>query len=134
MQTHLDDAVANGARVLAGGKRREDLGPFFFEPTVLADVTDAAACFRQETFGPLVAIYPVDSVDEGHQGGQRHRVRPQRQRVRRQQQRTNAIADQLRAGTVNINESYAAAGAPPPRRWMAWAPRASVSATATKAC
>ncbi|HCS58404.1 MAG TPA: succinic semialdehyde dehydrogenase, partial [Gordonia polyisoprenivorans] len=34
-QAHVDDAVAKGATVIAGGKRRADLGPFFFEPTVL---------------------------------------------------------------------------------------------------
>src|SRR5699024_7208872 len=61
---HVDDAVAKGATVLAGGKARPDLGPLFFEPTLLADVTEPMACFDEETFGPLVSIYPVDSVDE----------------------------------------------------------------------
>jgi acyl-CoA reductase-like NAD-dependent aldehyde dehydrogenase len=36
---HVDDARAKGARVLAGGRPRPDLGPFFYEPTILADVT-----------------------------------------------------------------------------------------------
>ncbi|NED67113.1 aldehyde dehydrogenase family protein, partial [Streptomyces sp. SID10244] len=39
-EAHVQDAVSKGAKVLAGGRRRADLGPFFFEPTVLADVTD----------------------------------------------------------------------------------------------
>ncbi len=109
VQTHLDDAVANGARVLAGGKRREDLGPFFFEPTVLADVTDAAACFRQETFGPLVAIYPVDSVDEAIKRANDTEYGLNASVFAGSSSEANAIADQLRAGTVNINEAYAAA-------------------------
>ena len=56
-EAHVEDAVAKGAKVLAGGKRRADLGPFFFEPTVLTDVTDDMACFAGETFGPLVAVH-----------------------------------------------------------------------------
>ena len=50
--THVDDAVAGGARVLAGGRARPDLGPLFYEPTVLEGVTPAMTCYAQETFGP----------------------------------------------------------------------------------
>ena len=106
---HLDDAIAHGAKVLAGGKRRDDLGPFFFEPTVLADVTDAAACFKQETFGPLVAVYPVDSVDEAIKLANDTEYGLNASVFAGSSAEANAIADQLRAGTVNINEGYAAA-------------------------
>lgn len=37
---HVDDAVAQGARVLAGGRARPDIGPYFYEPTILEHVTD----------------------------------------------------------------------------------------------
>ncbi|QKT05812.1 succinate-semialdehyde dehydrogenase (NADP(+)) [Gordonia sp. X0973] len=109
VQAHLDDAVKNGAKVLAGGKRREDLGPFFFEPTVLADVTDAAICHKSETFGPLVAIYPVDSVDEAIKLANDTEYGLNASVFAGSSGEANAIADQLRAGTVNINEGYAAA-------------------------
>ncbi|GED96258.1 succinic semialdehyde dehydrogenase [Gordonia crocea] len=109
VQAHLDDAVAHGATVLAGGRRREDLGPFFFEPTVLANVTDAATCYRQETFGPLVAIYPVDSVDEAIKLANDTEYGLNASVFAGSSAQANAIADQLRAGTVNINEGYAAA-------------------------
>ena len=56
--------MAKGATVVAGGKARPDLGPFFYEPTVLADVTADMDVYREETFGPLVSIYPYASVDE----------------------------------------------------------------------
>ena len=60
---HLDDAVAKGATVLAGGKPRPDLGPYFFEPTVLTNVTSEMACFGDETFGALVAVTVVEDAD-----------------------------------------------------------------------
>ncbi|MDR2347121.1 MAG: aldehyde dehydrogenase family protein, partial [Bifidobacteriaceae bacterium] len=55
--SHVDDALAKGARALTGGRRREDLGALFYEPTVLTGVTDAMAVAREETFGPVVSIY-----------------------------------------------------------------------------
>jgi aldehyde dehydrogenase (NAD+)/succinate-semialdehyde dehydrogenase/glutarate-semialdehyde dehydrogenase len=64
VQAHVDDAVAKGATVLTGGKARPDLGPTFFEPTVLTGVTPDMLHARQETFGPVVTIYAYDSVDE----------------------------------------------------------------------
>jgi acyl-CoA reductase-like NAD-dependent aldehyde dehydrogenase len=50
------DAVAKGATVLTGGRRREDLGGYFFEPTVLVDVTNDMKVMNEETFGPLLPI------------------------------------------------------------------------------
>ncbi len=64
MTEHVDDAVAKGARVVAGGKARPEIGPFFYEPTVLAEITPEMDVYREETFGPLVSIYPYTSVDE----------------------------------------------------------------------
>lgn len=51
----VDDAVAQGARLLLGGKSVEGAG-FFFEPTVLADVPHAARLSSEETFGPVVNL------------------------------------------------------------------------------
>src|SRR5699024_4146370 len=61
---HVDDAKVKGAKVVAGGNARPDIGPLFFEPTVLTDVSDEMECGRNETFGPVVAVYPVDTVEE----------------------------------------------------------------------
>ncbi len=62
-QAHVDDAVANGARVLTGGGLHER-GGLFYQPTVLADVTPAMTISCEETFGPVAAITPFDSEDE----------------------------------------------------------------------
>jgi len=52
---HVQDAVAKGARILAGGKRHA-LGGRFYEPTVLADVSEDMLCMREETFGPVAPV------------------------------------------------------------------------------
>lgn len=54
VESHVADALANGARLLSGGKR---LGEFFYEPTVLADVNTSMLCSREETFGPVAPVF-----------------------------------------------------------------------------
>ncbi|WP_276207386.1 succinic semialdehyde dehydrogenase [Gordonia polyisoprenivorans] len=110
-QAHVDDAVAKGATVIAGGKRRADLGPFFFEPTVLTGVTDAMECFANETFGPVVSVYPVDSIDEAIKLANDTDYGLNASVWAGSSDEAQRIAEKLRAGTVNINEGYAAAWA-----------------------
>ncbi|BAV51373.1 succinate-semialdehyde dehydrogenase [Mesorhizobium loti] len=63
VEEQVTDALAQGARCLAGGKRHP-AGPLFYQPTLLADVADAALIMREETFGPVAAVTPFDSEDE----------------------------------------------------------------------
>lgn len=60
---HIEDAVAKGARLLAGGQGDEH-PPRFVLPTVLADVTDDMLAAKEETFGPLVCITAFDDVED----------------------------------------------------------------------
>lgn len=106
---HVADAVDKGATVLAGGRARPDLGPYFFEPTVLSDVTPDMECFAEETFGPLVSIYRVADDDEAVEAANATRYGLNASVWSRSVLRGNAVAARLRAGTVNINEAYAAA-------------------------
>lgn len=62
-EEHVADALAHGARLLAGGKR-DAQGPLFYPATVLADVPANALIFREETFGPVAAIAPFDTEAE----------------------------------------------------------------------
>ncbi|MGV8884603.1 MAG: succinic semialdehyde dehydrogenase [Microbacteriaceae bacterium] len=108
VQAHVDDAVAKGATVLTGGTARPDLGPFFFEPTVLTDVTDDMQCAANETFGPVVAIHIVDTVEQAvavandtEYGLNSSIFSGSRARARR-------VADLIDSGSVNINEGYRA--------------------------
>jgi aspartate-semialdehyde dehydrogenase len=62
-QAQVADALAKGARLVAGGQAHA-AGENFFEPTVLADVPEDAAIFREETFGPVAGFAPFDREDE----------------------------------------------------------------------
>jgi acyl-CoA reductase-like NAD-dependent aldehyde dehydrogenase len=60
----LHDAVAAGANILVGGNRRPDLGPGYFEPTVVAGVNAEMSLMQEPIFGPLVAMQIVESAEE----------------------------------------------------------------------
>jgi aspartate-semialdehyde dehydrogenase len=62
-EEHVADATGRGAKLLTGGKV-SDLGPLFYEPTVLADVPAEALILREETFGPVAALAPFDTEEE----------------------------------------------------------------------
>ncbi|WP_343716156.1 aldehyde dehydrogenase family protein [Inquilinus sp.] len=65
VREHVDDAVARGATVLAGGRPRPDLGSdLFFEPTVITGVTRDMRINREETFGPVVPVLAFDDDAE----------------------------------------------------------------------
>jgi len=64
VHSHVEDAVAKGANLLAGGEPRPDIGPYFYSPTVLTDVVEDMDLCRNETFGPVVAIYGYEDLDK----------------------------------------------------------------------
>jgi len=108
VQKHVDDAVAKGATLLAGGRARPDLGPFFFEPTVLTNVTADMECFAHETFGPVVAIAVVDSEDEAVAAANASEFGLNASVFSGSISRARRVADRIDAGSVNINEGYRA--------------------------
>ena len=63
VERHVKDAVEHGARVLAGGGRRDENG-HFFEPTLIVDVDHSMACMREETFGPTLPVMKVRDAEE----------------------------------------------------------------------
>lgn len=106
---HVRDAVAKGATVLAGGQPRPDLGPYFYEPTVLADVSEGMVACREETFGPVVSIYRFTSEDDAVERANDTPYGLNAAVISRDTRRAERIATQLHSGTVNVNEGYAAA-------------------------
>ncbi|MHB8788754.1 MAG: NAD-dependent succinate-semialdehyde dehydrogenase [Desulfobulbaceae bacterium] len=63
VEEQISDAVAKGARIACGGKRRGEQG-FFFEPTILLDVTPEMRISREETFGPVAPLFVFDTDEE----------------------------------------------------------------------
>ncbi len=105
---HVDDALAKGATLLAGGKARPDLGPTFFEPTVLTGVTPGMRTFAEETFGPVVALYRVASVDEAVRLANDSPYGLNASVWTGDTRRGREVAARLECGNVNVNEGYAA--------------------------
>ena len=105
---HVEDARAKGAKVLSGGRRRPDIGPLFYEPTILSGVLPTMASYSDETFGPVVAVYPfknenevIDAVNDtpfGLGGSV----------WTRDSKRGREAALRIHSGMVNVNEAYAA--------------------------
>ncbi|HLS75751.1 MAG TPA: succinic semialdehyde dehydrogenase [Nocardia sp.] len=109
VRAHIEDAVAKGATVLAGGRHRPDLGPFFHEPTVLTGVTPEMAVYGEETFGPVVSIYKVASEDEAVEAANDTPYGLNASVWTKDAERGRRVAARIRAGSVNVNEGFIAA-------------------------
>ena len=64
VETHVQDAVQRGAKVLIGGERVPSLGDAFFQPTILTNIPTNALCAREETFGSLLPLFKFESEQE----------------------------------------------------------------------
>lgn len=106
---HVEEAVAKGARVVAGGVARPDIGPYFYEPTILDGVEAPMAVCAEETFGPVVSIYRFTTEDEVVERANSTSYGLNSSVWTKDGRRGRAIAARLRTGTVNVNEGYAPA-------------------------
>ncbi len=110
----IADALEKGARLEAGGKRREGVGQFF-EPTVLSDCTQDMAVMRDETFGPVVPIMKVADIEEAIELTNDTNVGLMNYVFTTDRGEGRRIAERLRSGTVMVNDvlsAYAAAETP----------------------
>ncbi|MEV6119153.1 succinic semialdehyde dehydrogenase [Streptomyces sp. NPDC052077] len=106
---HVEDAVRQGAKVIAGGVARPDAGPYFYEPTILDGVREPMAVCSEETFGPVVSVYRFTDEEEAVERANATPFGLNSSVWTRDARRGHAIAARLRTGTVNINEGYAPA-------------------------
>jgi len=105
----VEDARIKGAHVLAGGRRRPDIGPLFYEPTVLTDVAPGMTLYADETFGPVVSLYRYENEAEVLKAANDTRFGLNSSLWTRDTKRAKEAALRLHTGMVNINEAYASA-------------------------
>ncbi|WP_407287634.1 succinic semialdehyde dehydrogenase [Streptomyces sp. BP-8] len=105
---HVEEAVAKGAKLVAGGRPRPDIGPLFYEPTILDGVQAPMAICEEETFGPVVSVYRFSDEDEAVALANATPYGLNSSVWSKDGRRGRAVAARLRTGTVNVNESYAA--------------------------
>ncbi|OAR24407.1 succinic semialdehyde dehydrogenase [Streptomyces sp. ERV7] len=106
---HVEEAVAKGARLVAGGVARPDIGPLFYEPTILDGVEAPMAVCTEETFGPVVSVYRFTDEDEVIETANATPYGLNSSVWTKDSRRGHEVAARLRTGTVNINEGYAPA-------------------------
>lgn len=109
VREHVEDATRKGAKILTGGQPRPDLGPHFYEPTILEDVTDGMELWAEETFGPVAALYKFGSIDEVVRKANDSAYGLNFSLWTGDPGRGRELAVLLEAGTINVNEAYAAA-------------------------
>ncbi|MDQ0578495.1 succinic semialdehyde dehydrogenase [Streptomyces rishiriensis] len=109
VEAHVDDAVAKGAKVLTGGRARPDIGPLFYEPTVLEDVTPEMDVCALETFGPVVSLYRYTTDDEALSLANRGAYGLSASIWSKNTREAARMAGLIRSGSVNINDGAAAA-------------------------
>ena len=106
IESQIADAVKRGARVLAGGERPkgdEFAKGNFFMPTLLADVDEEARVVSEETFGPVLPVMRVSSLDEAIEKANKSDYGLGSSIWTRDLEKANAAADRLEAGYTWVN-------------------------------
>jgi len=110
VEDHVNDAVARGAKLVAGGRRMTELGPNFYAPTLLADVTHEMRIMRDETFGPALPIAAFNTEDDAVALANDSDFGLAASVWTGNRKRGEALAARIKAGTVMINDAVSGFG------------------------
>ncbi|HEV3038647.1 MAG TPA: aldehyde dehydrogenase family protein [Candidatus Angelobacter sp.] len=110
VREHVEDAIAAGARLLAGGKTRPELGSNFYAPTILADVTHSMRIMREETFGPVLPVRSFKNDDEAVALANDSEFGLAASVWTTNRKRGEQLAARVAAGTVMVNDVIACFG------------------------
>jgi succinate-semialdehyde dehydrogenase/glutarate-semialdehyde dehydrogenase len=106
VRSHVDDATESGATVQAGGNARPEIGPYFFEPTIMTDVPADSLPACEETFGPLAVVEPVGSVEEAIEKANDSDHGLNASVWSADRERAREVARRIESGTVCVNDPF----------------------------
>jgi acyl-CoA reductase-like NAD-dependent aldehyde dehydrogenase len=110
VEDQVRDAIDRGARLLAGGRRLSELGPNFYAPTLLADVTGDMRIMQEETFGPVLPVAAFDNDSEAVRLANDSDFGLAASVWTRNRRRGEALAAEIQAGTVMVNDMISSFG------------------------
>lgn len=111
VESHVEDARARGARIETGGQRGQGPG-YFYAPTVLTNVDHSMAIMREETFGPVLPIMRVKSIDEAIRLANDSPYGLTASGWTTSEEKAMRLERELRAGVVTINDHVYTFGEP----------------------
>ncbi len=111
-EQQVKDAVAKGAQLVQGGKRRPDLGPLFFEPTILTNVNHTMDVMTEETFGPLIPVMRVKDAEEALKLANDNQYGLSASIFTKDLKRGEQMATRIESGDVAVNTTQWVFGTP----------------------
>jgi acyl-CoA reductase-like NAD-dependent aldehyde dehydrogenase len=111
LERQLSASIALGARVLTGGHRRPDIGPTFFEPTVLTDVPLNAPVWREEVFGPILPVVAAENTEDAIRLANDSSYGLSASIWTGDRARGEVLARRIQAGAVLVNDATCQVGA-----------------------
>ena len=104
VEDKVEEAVADGANLITGGRLMEELGSHFYEPTLLTNVQRKSRIFSEETFGPVVAMTTFDTEEEAVSIANDCAVGLASYFCTKDLSRALRVSRQIEAGLVGVNE------------------------------
>lgn len=103
VEEHINDALSKGANILTGGGKMSELGPNFFQATVLSDMTRDMQLARDETFGPVAGLFRFSTESEVVDLGNESEMGLAAYMFSRDIHRVWRVARALRVGMIGVN-------------------------------
>lgn len=103
VDAHVRDAEKRGAKVIQGGQKMPELGPNFFQPTVITGMTTDMQLATEETFGPVAGLFKFESEEEVVKIANSAEVGLAGYFFSRDLQRVYRVAEALEVGMVGVN-------------------------------